>query len=88
MTLDEIEKLARDYAASCEDTGNAGCIGHDLASALLLVMPVATAAVAWRAIRSGQHTNGPQHMLAMRDTDRALAAAIDTMRAALAKDPA
>ena len=47
MTLDEIERLAIDYRAACEATGNAGCVGHDLALALIVVLPVVKAAEAW-----------------------------------------
>lgn len=84
MTLDEIEELARDYAHLTDpmDPWPAEWLG-DLARALLAVLPVIRAAEAWHRVNTGQHTNGPQHTLAMRDTRNALVAAIDTMREVL-----
>lgn len=77
MNLDEIEKLARDLLEVYEASG----MDHRICRALLAVLPVARAAKAWHAVNAGQHTNGPQHMLAMRDTRKALVDAVETMRA-------
>lgn len=48
MSLDDVEKLARDYVWASKETGNTGSIADDLARALLAVLPVVRAAEAWR----------------------------------------
>lgn len=77
MTLDDMEKLA----AACRDSLVAETV--TLAEFVLAVMSVIRAAEAWHRVNTGMHTNGPQHMLALRDADRALKQAIDAMRAGM-----
>lgn len=48
---------------------------------LLAVSAVVEAAREWRRVRTGMHTNGPQHTLAMQKTARELEAAIDALPA-------
>lgn len=87
--LDEMERMARGVVDAADadigfadETGNAHHVFNDemLARAFLAVMPTVRAALDWHRVNTGQHTNGPQHTLAMRDTRRALVDAIDTLR--------
>lgn len=81
--LEQMERLARDVLEADVDTAHDGwCrdVRVHLARAVLAMMPVVKAAEAWQRTRTGQHTNGPQHMLAMRDTEKALKDAVDQMR--------
>lgn len=93
--LDEMERMARGVVDAADadirfadETGNAHHVFNDemLARAFLAVMPTVRAALEWHRVNTGQHTNGPQHTLAMRDTRRALVDAIDTLRRGMGEE--
>lgn len=80
MTLDKIEQLARRAAAF--QSSDPIQDKHDLARALLAVLPVVRAAEAWFSV------NVPIRTERTTQVDFALANAIDTMRSQLAKSGA
>lgn len=63
-----------DLTQAIRDTAQAAVTALDR---LLLAEAVAKAAQAYRELTTGQHTNGSQYTLALRDTKRALWDAID-----------